>query len=39
MGDFDLSRYPAIGEWIERIKSHPSFVPMFKADAKNWQVT
>ena len=27
-GDFDLDDYPAITEWIRRIKSRPNFVPM-----------
>ena len=27
-GGFDLSRYPAIGRWIERVRARPNFVPM-----------
>jgi glutathione S-transferase len=26
-GRFDLSRYPAIGGWLERVKSQPGHVP------------
>jgi glutathione S-transferase len=27
-GGFELSVYPEINDWIERIKSHPRFIPM-----------
>lgn len=27
-GGFDLSGYPEIGEWIERIRSHPRYIGM-----------
>ena len=27
-GGFDLSRYPAIEAWLERVRSQPGFVPM-----------
>ncbi len=27
-GGFDLSGYPAIGKWIERVRARPRFVPM-----------
>lgn len=26
--DFDLTRYPHVSEWIERIRGHPRFLPM-----------
>ena len=26
--DFDLSAYPRVGEWIERIKGHPRYLPI-----------
>lgn len=29
MGNFDLSRYPTILKWIERIKNRPEFIPMY----------
>jgi glutathione S-transferase len=25
---FDLGRYPAVKEWLERVKKQPGFVPM-----------
>lgn len=28
-GGFDLSRYPAIGEWLARVASHPRHVGMY----------
>jgi len=27
-GGFDLSRYPAVGAWLERVRAQPRFVPM-----------
>ncbi len=27
-GGFDLSRYPAIEAWLERVRTQPGFVPM-----------
>jgi len=27
-GGFDLSRYPAVEAWLERVRSQPGFVPM-----------
>ncbi len=27
-GGFELSGYPAIGQWLERVASHPKYVPM-----------
>ena len=27
-GGFDLARYPAVGRWIERVRSQPGFVAM-----------
>jgi glutathione S-transferase len=26
--DFDLSRYPNVSNWIERVKGQPAFLPM-----------
>jgi len=26
--DFDLSGYPAVAAWIERLKAQPNYVPM-----------
>ncbi len=28
LGGFDMSRYPAIGAWLDRVKSQPGFVGM-----------
>jgi len=27
-GGFDLSRYPAVQAWLERVRAQPRFVPM-----------
>jgi glutathione S-transferase len=27
-GGFDLSQYPAIEQWIDRIQSHPKYIGM-----------
>ena len=29
-GGFDLGRYPAIRAWLERVRSQPRFVPLFR---------
>jgi glutathione S-transferase len=26
-GEYDLTRYPAVEAWIERVKTEPGFVP------------
>jgi len=27
-GDFDLSRYPAIGAWLKRVEAQPKYIPL-----------
>jgi glutathione S-transferase len=29
-GGFDLGRYPAINAWLDRVRSQPRFVPLFR---------
>ncbi len=29
-GEFDMSQYPAVSAWIERVKSTPNYVPMME---------
>lgn len=34
-GGFDLARYPAIGDWLDRVRAEPGFVPMPPITAEN----
>jgi glutathione S-transferase len=34
-GGFDLSRYPKIGAWLDRVRAQPGFVPMAPYAAEN----
>lgn len=31
-GGFDLSQFPAIQDWIERVKGQPRYMPMLQID-------
>lgn len=34
-GGFDLGRYPAIGDWLDRVRAEPGYVPMPPITAEN----
>ena len=34
-GGFDLAAYPAVSDWLDRVRAQPGFVPMAPVAAEN----